>query len=92
MIKKFDIAPRKYETLTFEIFGKTYELEKKIPAGVALLMSEHEPSAEVPMNTLLALSRMIFGNKILDDLSKNPDFTIDVLGELLLWGLAAIQE
>ena len=91
--KNFDamLAQMKHETIPFQIFGKRYEIKKRIPAVVVLEMARHEEDETIPNKVLFEAGAQIFGKAIMDDLCKHEDFSVDVLGELIKWAFEAIN-
>lgn len=91
--KSFDdfISEMKYETIPFEIFGKTYHIKKRIPAVLVLELAKHEDQDVLSNNLVFKAANQIFGDEILADLCKHPDFTVNVLSEMIKWAFAAIN-
>lgn len=91
--KSFDafISEMKCETIPFEIFGKTYHIKKRIPAVIVLEMAKHEEGEAIPNSVLFKAANQIFGEKILAELCRHPDFSLDVLSEMIKWAFAAIN-
>lgn len=91
--KNFDamLAQMKHETIPFQIFGKNYEIKKRIPAVVVLEMARHEESEAIPNKVLIEAGMQIFGKAIMDDLCKHEDFSVDVLSEMIKWAFEVIN-
>lgn len=91
--KNFDafISEMKCETIPFEIFGKTYHIKKRVPAVIVLEMAKHEDSDSLPNSLVFKAANQIFGEKILAELCKHPDFTVEVLSEMIKWAFSAIN-
>lgn len=91
--RNFDafISEMNRETVSFTIFGKTYEIEKRMPAVIPLELSKYDDDDGIPSKVLFKAANNIFGKKILDELCVNPLFTTDVLAELVKWAFEAIN-
>lgn len=91
--KSFDafISEMKCETIPFEIFGKIYHIKKRIPAVIVLEMAKHEEDEAMPNSITFKAANQIFGEKILAELCKHPDFTVEVLSEMIKWAFSAIN-
>ena len=91
--KNFDamIAEMNHETVSFTIFGKTYEIEKRMPATIPLELSLYDDEDGVPSRVIFKAARNIFGEKILNELCKHPQFSVEVLNELVKWAFEAIN-
>lgn len=92
-IRNFDamIAEMNHETIAFTMFGKTYEIEKRMPATVPLELARYEDEDNVPNGVLFRAANNIFGRETLRELCAHPQFTVDVLSELLKWAFDAIN-
>lgn len=93
IFRSFDsfISEMKHETASFEMFGKTYEFEKRMPALVPLELANYDAGAIAPKAVIVKAARMIFGDNTIDDLKENPAFTTEVLDELLKWAFEVIN-
>lgn len=92
-IKSFDkfVSEMKHDTLSFRIFGKTYKIAKRIPALLMLEISKYDDGAAIPAKLLFRAAYQIFGEDTIRELGQHPEFTIEVLNELLSWAFAAIN-
>lgn len=92
-IKSFDrfISEMKHETLEFEMFGKTYRFEKRVPALLMLELSKHDDGASIPTKLLYRAAYQIFGEETINELGQHPEFSMEVLNELLSWAFSAIN-
>lgn len=93
IFRSFDsfISEMQHETVSFEMFGKTYEFEKRMPALVPLELAKYDTDAVIPRAVLNRAALQIFGEKTLSDLCAHPAFTIDVLDELIRWAFQVIN-
>jgi len=91
--KSFDsfISEMKCETIPFEIFGKTYHIKKRVPAVIVLEMAKHEDAETMPANLVFKAANQIFGEKTLAELCQHPEFTVDVIHEMVKWAFSAIN-
>lgn len=91
--RNFDamIAEMNHETVSFTMFGKTYKILKRMPAVVPLELSLYDDEDGVPSRVIFKAARNIFGEKILNELCQHPQFTVDVLSELVKWAFEAIN-
>lgn len=91
--KNFDafISEMTRETVSFTMFGKTYEIEKRMPAVIPLELSKYDDEDGIPPKVLFRAANNIFGKDILGELCENPLFTVDVLAELVKWAFEAIN-
>lgn len=92
-IRNFDamIAEMNHETVAFTMFGKTYEIEKRMPATIPLELARYEDEDNVPNSVIFRAAKNIFGDDTLRELCEHPQFTVDVLSELIKWAFDAIN-
>lgn len=91
--KDFDamFSEMKSETIPFKVFGKTYQINKEIPAFVVLEMARHENDAELSTKFLFRAGEAIFGKETLDELCKQKGFSAEKLGMMIKWAFEAIN-
>lgn len=91
--RNFDamIAEMNHETISFTMFGKTYEIEKRMPALIPLELSKYDDDESIPAKVIMKAARNIFGRAILDELCAHPQFTTEVLNSLVSWAFTAIN-
>ena len=92
-VRNFDamISEMNHETIAFQIFGKTYEIEKRMPALIPLELARYDDDAAIPLRVLFRAARSIFGEDTLNELCKHPEFSADVLSKLIAWAFDAIN-
>ena len=93
IFRSFDsfISEMKHETASFEMFGKTYEFEKRMPALIPLELARYDDEEDIPPNIMFRAAYVIFGKATIDDLCKHPGFDTEVLNELLKWAFVVIN-
>lgn len=93
IFRSFDsfISEMKHETASFEMFGKTYEFEKRMPAILPLELARYDDEDGIPPRVMFKSAYAIFGKATIDDLCKHPGFDLEVLGELLKWAFDVIN-
>lgn len=93
IFRSFDsfISEMKHETASFEMFGKTYEFEKRMPATLPLELARYDDEEGIPTRILAKSAYAIFGKATIDELCKHPDFDFKVLNELLKWAFDVIN-
>jgi len=72
----------RHDTVTLHVFSKDYTIPARIPAIVPLEMSRLEDADGVPSKVMIKISRVMFGDTVLDEWAAHADFTIDRLFEI----------
>lgn len=85
------ISELRREKLSFTMFGKTYEFDKRIPAIIPLELALHDDEEGIPPRVMFRAAYAIFGKATIDELGAHPDFSLDVLSELIKWAFDAIN-
>lgn len=73
----------KHETMSIHMFGKDYSFEAKIPAWVPLELSRQEEGEEVSGLVMFKAARDIFGKETVAEWKKLPNFSMDMLSEVI---------
>lgn len=91
--KDFDamFAEMEEEKLFFQLFGRRYEIKKRLPAAIVLRLARAEQEQPVEAGLMAEAAQALMGKKQFDELMANPDFSMDMLGEILKWAFEAIE-
>lgn len=80
----------KRETITVRLFGEDVTIPAQIPAIIPIELARYEAKSNVPMPVLIRAANMLFGEKI-TEWAQRPDFTADMLGEIIVRVFGAIN-
>ncbi len=81
----------KRETITLRVFGEDYTIPASVPAIIPLELSRYEAEDGVPTKVMFKIVRVLFGDATLDRWTVNPNFSADMLGEIIKTTFAMIN-
>lgn len=73
----------KRETITLHLFGKDYTIPASIPAVIPLELSRYDDDAGVPTKAMFKIVRALFGDQALGEWTAHPEFSANMLGEVV---------